>query len=140
MHETQVPLLDQVEKGKTGRLILLGDGDHQPEVGLDEGALSVFSTADVPAELTLAIGSDVWPYRLQLGAGLVPSLNGLGKPYFVILGEKWVLTDVSEIEPNEIFFVPLNALLRQGAPSLGLARALLTIPAWSRGPGVAESR
>jgi hypothetical protein len=55
----------------------------------------------------------------------------LGKPYFVFLGQKWVLSDVMEVEPDEIFvvisrphgFYGLHLLSAQRSFSFAITRA-----------------
>src|SRR5690606_39043136 len=42
---------------------------------------------------------------------------GLGEADLVILGQQRVLTDVGEVEPDQILFVPLNSLLCHNTPS-----------------------
>ena len=54
VHEAEVALLDEVEEGQAGGLVLLGDRDDQAQVGLDEGALGVLTLADGLAQLALA--------------------------------------------------------------------------------------
>src|SRR5690606_30433733 len=49
LHQADVPLLDQVEELQAAVGVLLGDGDHQPQVGLDEfllGALGPLLAVD----------------------------------------------------------------------------------------------
>ena len=38
-HEAEVALLDEIEKGQTAIAVSLGDGNHEPKVGLDESSL-----------------------------------------------------------------------------------------------------
>jgi len=38
------------------------------------------------------------------------------QPNFIILGEEWILTDVGEVETDEIFLVAFDTLLGQGTP------------------------
>jgi hypothetical protein len=45
---------------------------------------------------------------------LVPSLlDGLGEASLVSLGQEWVLPDVAQVQPDEVFLCPLRALLGQ---------------------------
>ncbi len=63
-------------------------------------------------------------------AGCVSTLDRLSQADLVILGEQWVLPNVSKVEPDEIFLVPLNSFLGHGVPFPGFA--------WSaRGLGIA---
>ena len=50
----------------------------------------------------------------QLLLGAPTGLDRLGKAYLVVLGEQRILTDVGQIQPDEIFLVALNSLFRQG--------------------------
>ena len=72
----------------------------------------VFLTAGL-AQLLAAFGQLLG--RVELFAGGVAPLDLLGQSDLVVLGEQRVLADVGEIEPDEVFLVALNALLRQGA-------------------------
>jgi hypothetical protein len=45
------------------------------------------------------------------GKGDLACFDGLGETNFVILGEEGVLTDVSEVEPDEVFLVAINPIL-----------------------------
>ena len=42
----------------------------------------------------------------------VAALDLLGEADLVVLGEQRVLPDIGEIEPDEVFLVPLHTLLR----------------------------
>jgi hypothetical protein len=37
----------------------------------------------------------------------------LGQANLIVLGQEWVLANIGEIEPDKIFFVPLDTLFRQ---------------------------
>ena len=50
----------------------------------------------------------------QLQLGLAAGLDGLGQADLVVLGQQRVLPDVGQVEPDEVFLVALDALLRQG--------------------------
>ena len=54
VHQAQVALLDQVQQRQLGGLVLLGDGDHQAQVGLDEGLGRLVAVTDQAAQLPLA--------------------------------------------------------------------------------------
>ena len=45
---------------------------------------------------------------------LLALLDRLGQPDFIFLGQQRILTNVCEVQPYEILFVPLDALLGQG--------------------------
>jgi hypothetical protein len=46
-----------------------------------------------------------------LGKGDLACFDCFRKTNFVVLSEEGVLTDVSEIEPDEVFFVAINPIL-----------------------------
>ena len=103
VHQAEVALLDQVEQGQFGRLVLLGDGNDQTEVGLDEGLGRVVAASDQPPQLPLAGRGDRLG-RGQLGSCLPSCLDGLGQPGFVVLGQQRVLADVVQVEAYQVLF------------------------------------
>ena len=113
MHQAEVALLDEVEQGQARGLVLLGDGDHQSEVGLDEGLLGPLSLQGGAPQLPLLRRGQALRCRCQLGVGLPAGLDGLGQSDLVVLGQQRVLADVGQIQPNQIFVVSLEALLCQ---------------------------
>jgi hypothetical protein len=113
VHQAQVALLDEVEEGQPGGLVLLGDGDDQAQVRLDERALGVHALGVDPAQLAAARLGDAGALPLEVQARLVPGLDGLGQADLVVLGEQGVLPDVREVEPDEVFLIPLDTLLGQ---------------------------
>ena len=113
VHEAEVPLLDQVQQGQAGRLVLLGDRHDQPEVRLHERLLGLLAFHHGPPELALLGGRDPLGRLGDLGLGVPPGLDGLGEAYHVVLGQQWVLTDVCQVEPDEILVVALDSFLRQ---------------------------
>ena len=44
---------------------------------------------------------------------LLPPLDRLGETNLIVLREKGVLANIGEIQPDKIFFVPLDTLFRQ---------------------------
>ena len=102
MHEAQVALLDQIQQRQLGGLVLLGDGHHEAKVGLDEGLGRLVAVADHPAQLPLA-GRGRRLLLGQLGTGFPPGLDGLSQASFVVLGEQRVLTDVVQVEADQVF-------------------------------------
>ena len=115
MHEAQVALLDEVQEGEARRLVLLGDGDDQAQVGLHEGALGADPLGVHPAQLALAALGQAVALGVQVDAGLVPGLDGLGQADLVILGQQRELTDIGEVQADEVFLVPLDSLLGHDA-------------------------
>ena len=71
---------------------------------------------DWPTQLALAGRREVLAAGLELGAGGVARLDGLGQADLVVLGEQRVLPDVGEVEADEVFLVSFNALFGQDAP------------------------
>ena len=65
----------------------------------------------------LRAGRDLLAAVVQLGAGFVPRLDGLRQPDLVVLGQERILTDVGEVEADEVFLVALDALLGHRQPS-----------------------
>ena len=113
VHEAEVALLDQVQQRQAGGLILLGDRDDQAQVRLHEGLLGLLALHDGAAELALLRGGEALGRLGHLGLGGPPSLDGLGQADLVVLGQQGVLTDVGQVEPDEILVVALNSFLRQ---------------------------
>ena len=98
--------------GRPGRLVLLRDRHHEPQVRLHERALRVVAQAGGAPQLALLRGRERLATAEQLLARRVALLDLLREADLVVLGEQRVLADVGEIEPDEIFFVALDTLLR----------------------------
>ena len=163
VHEAEVALLDQVEQRQARRLVLLGDRHDEAQVRLHERALRR-RRPDAAARRSsrFLAGVSALPPPSSSLARRVALLDLLREADLVVLGEQRVLPDVGEIEPDEIFFVALDTLLRHavtpwlvGAPAArsgprtGCVHAVhgcccccpFTIPAPSSGSkGTAESR
>ena len=104
--------MDQVEQRQARGLVLLGDRDDEPEVRLHERALGVVAVHG-PSRRSSRFLAGVRPLpREQVLARSVAVLDLLREADLVVLGEQRVLPDVGEVEPDEIFFVPLDTLLR----------------------------
>src|SRR6266545_4469375 len=88
LHQTDVPLLDQVEELEPSIRIFLRDRDHQPEVGLDHLLLG-------DGRLALALLDDRHDALDLIGAGVGADLGGLdlllGHPYLLRLGARELL-------------------------------------------------
>ena len=54
-------------------------------------------------------------------------LDLLSQPYLVVLGQERVLADIGQIEPDQIFFVAFNALLRHAGNTLSAGKTHSTI-------------
>ena len=114
VHQAEVALLDQVQQGQARRLVLLGDRHDQPQVRLHERLLGLLALharhagahASSPCVRPLGALAD-------LGFRVPPGLDGLGQAYLVVLGQQRVLTDVRQVEPDEILVIALDSFLRQ---------------------------
>ena len=115
----RLPSWIRSSSGRPGRLVLLGDRDDEAQVRLHERPLRVVAVPGAAPQLPLlrrreALGG------VQLLAGVVAPLDLLRQANLVVLGEQRVLPDVGEVEPDEVFLVPLNSLFRQPInPSFG---------------------
>src|SRR5439155_24433436 len=58
-------------------------------------------------------GGEVLAPLLECASRCVARLDGLRQANFVVLGQQRVLPDVGEVEPDEVFLVSLDTLLRQ---------------------------
>jgi hypothetical protein len=128
VHQTEVALLDEVEQGQTGRLVLLGNGDHQSKVGLDKVALGGVATVRGALQGQLLAGRNldflVGLGRVQLGLGLATFFDGLGQADFIVLGQKGILANVREIEPYQVLIITINAIFSHGLPFVILTRKI----------------
>ena len=103
--EAQVAFLDEVEEEHAAAHIALGDGDHQAQVGLDEGVLGVpahlLDTAQ--AALLLAIELDaVGLCLLKLRGGGQAGLDLHGEVDFLCCGEQVDLADLLQVHAHGI--------------------------------------
>ena len=79
--------------------------------------LGVLAFAGLAAELALAGCGEVLR-RVELGNGCLARFDLLGETDLVVLGEQRVLTDVGQIQPDEIFLVAFHAVFRHGVSSI----------------------
>ncbi len=119
VHQSEVALLDEVEKRQTRCLILLGNRDDEAQVRLHESALCDFTFFDEVAQLSLAS----WSEALVVGGlgGFDSGLAGFdlfGESDLIVLGEERVLTDVGQIQADKIFFITVDAILGHWRTSL----------------------
>ncbi len=110
MHQPEVALLDEVEQREPGRLVLLGDGDDEPQVGLDELSFGLLAVAGGAAQLAPPRGRGVLAVAVERLDRFLACLDRLGETDLVVLGQQGVLADVGEVQPNEIFVVAVNAI------------------------------
>jgi len=110
VHEPEVALLDEVEEGETRGLILLGDRHHQSEVGLHELPLGLFALASDATQFALAGGGDCFAAGVELLDRLLARLDRLGQTDLVVLGEQGVLTDIGQIQPDEVFIISVDTI------------------------------
>jgi len=99
---------------QAGCLVLLRDGNDESQVRLDESPLGVVTIPRAAAELALLPCSEVLAARQQITAGAIPRFDLLRQPHLVVLGEQRVLPDIGQVQPDEIFLVPLDALFCHG--------------------------
>src|SRR5207248_7638835 len=84
----------------------------EPQVRLDERALGVVTFARGAAQLPLLGGGEVLGGGEEITACGVTAFDLLRQPNLVVLREQRVLPDIGQIEPDEIFLVPLDSLFR----------------------------
>jgi hypothetical protein len=96
---------------------------------LHERALGLFALGDRAAKLALLTRRDAGAL-LQFGPSGIATLDRLRQTDLVVLRQQGLLPDVSKVETDEIFLVPLDSFLGHGVPFPGFA--------WSaRGLGIA---
>src|SRR6202035_3872753 len=78
-----------------------------------EGLLGLLALHDGAAHLALLGGGEALGGPSHIELGLAAGLDGLGQAHLIVLGQKGVLTDICEIEPDKILVVALNSFLRQ---------------------------
>ena len=105
--------MDEVEEREPRRLVLLGDRHHQTEVRLDERLLGLLAGLDLAPQLTTLGRGEVLHLGGQVELGGTAPFDGLRQADLVVLGEQRVLPDVGQVEPDQVFLVALDALLRQ---------------------------
>src|SRR5205807_2482314 len=115
VHQAQIALLDEVEEQQARRLVLLGDRDDQTKVGLDERALGALAILGLAAQLSPAGGLEVTAV-VENGARFITGLDGLRETNLVVFSEQWVLPDIRQVEPDEVFLIPLDTLLGHACP------------------------
>src|SRR5205823_218392 len=89
----------------------------------------VLATLDLTPQLPAARRGDVLALAVQLRLPGVPSLDRLGQPDLVILGEQRILPNIGEIEPDEVLLVALDSLLCQNDEPLVSSHAARNSPA-----------
>src|SRR5450631_1157430 len=77
LHEADVPLLDQVEELQPAVGVLLGDGDHEAQVGLDQLRLGLLSRSLAVLDLVDGVAQDVLG-QLGLFLDALDLLAGVG--------------------------------------------------------------
>ena len=125
VHQAKVALLDEVEQRQAGRLVLLGDGYQEAQIGLHELAFGLLTLAGGAAQLPLLGGRDVGAAGEGLDR-LLGRFDRRGETDLVILGQQPVLPDVGEVETNEVFVIAINAtttILRHGGSFVTVPRA-----------------
>ena len=92
-------------------MVFLGDRNDQPQVRLDEGALSVLATLQVALEFTAAGRCEVISPVGQPSPGLDPGLDLLGEADLALFSQQRILTDIGEVQADEVFLVSFDPLL-----------------------------
>jgi hypothetical protein len=110
VHQSEVALLDEVEEGESRCLVLLRDRHHEPEVRLHELTLGLLALSRHPSEFALAGRGEALAAGVEFLDGFLAGLDGLGETDLVVLGEERVLTDVGQVEPDEILIIPVDAI------------------------------
>ena len=137
MHQPEVALLDEVDERQPRRLILLGDRHDETQVGLHELTLGLLAPASSAAQLTPAGRRDVPAAGLNGLDRRSACFDRLRQADLIVLGEQGVLTDVSQVQTNEILVISwLNAIIGHGGSlSSGPDRVgvvpPLGIPGWT---------
>jgi hypothetical protein len=114
--QAEIALLDEVEERQARRLILLGDGDDQAQVGPDELAVSIGAGDHVLFELFLG-GHGEGVAAGQLLRRGQPLLGEGAQPHFIVPGQQGVFPDVIQVELKEVLLL--------AAPTLRLAQERL---------------
>ena len=119
MHQPEVALLDQVEQGEPGSLLLLRNGHDQSQVRLHQRLRSLVPDAIQFAQL-------LRPRRREGVAGLelrprvAAVFDRTRQPNLVVPGEQGVSTDVMEVQPDEVLIFAVDSHLRHCCiPRLG---------------------
>src|SRR5881275_3003326 len=64
--QAEVALLDQVQERHAAAGVALGEGDHEPEIGLEQVVLGAFAVADDPVEVAPHLRRDLDALVLDL--------------------------------------------------------------------------
>jgi hypothetical protein len=118
VHQAEVALLDEVDQRQPRRLVLLGDRHDETQVGLHQLALGLLAPASSAAQLTPARRRDVAATGVQHLEGLLACFDRLRQADLIVLGEQGALTDVDQIQTNEILIIALNAISSHGGSLL----------------------
>ncbi len=104
--------MDQIEQRQTRGLILLGDRHHEAKVRLHERPFGILALACGATQLALLGSCQLFADLIELVDRGLPGLDLFGKPNFIVFGEQHVLTDISQVQANQVFFVALYAIFR----------------------------
>ena len=105
LDEAQVALLDQVQEQHAPSHIALGDGHHQPEVGLRQLLFGLFSGFQVRlglSQLLLGEGQSSGLHLSQLLLGGVACGHGGGQLDLLLAGQQGHLADLLQIHAHGI--------------------------------------
>src|SRR6266516_1942440 len=124
--ETQVAFLDEVEEQHAAADVALGDGDDQPQVGLDQLLLGQLALPLDPLQLAHPDGWQLLGGRhglVELGGGGLALLDRLGEDDLLLGGQQRDLADLLEVHPHRI----VGRRLQRQLLVAGRARELLGI-------------
>src|SRR6266496_1090033 len=121
--QPEVSLLDQIQQEHAAADVAPGDGDDQPQVGLDQLLLGQLALPLDPLQLADArAGGGL----VELGGGGLALLDRLGEDDLLLGGQQRDLADLLEVHPHRIVGRRLQRQLLV-AGRAGLARELLGI-------------
>ena len=105
LNQTQIALLNQVQELHATAHIPLGDGHHQPQIGLSQPLPGPFPLFNGLLQLNAQLLRDLLPRLLQLvqlGLGLVAGGHGLGQLHLLFGGEQIHLADLLQIHAHRV--------------------------------------
>ena len=120
--QAEVPLLDQVEEAQPTADVALGDGHHQPQVGLDQPLFRAQPLGREQGQLGPP-GAAAGQASGQFLVCEQPGLDRLRELDLVFGREQWHPADLAQVDPHEVAGDRAPGLL--GGPGLGAAIGLL---------------
>ena len=114
VHQAEVALLDQVEQRQARRLVLLGDRHHETQVRLHELALGLLALTGGAAQFALLGGGDLLAAGVERLDRLLAAFDRFREPDLVVLREQRVLTDIGQIQADQVFVVSFDTIFGHG--------------------------